>query len=105
MYDHVNSLKRNRFTAVDREMKGITSHRVIEVRENSLIIGVPAVLAEDGRISIPMSDTSDIKPGTCLDFQFTYTITNGKANSYQAILLGKTPTGFLSKGRATYTAK
>ena len=83
-------------------MRGITSHKVLEVKGNNLIIGVPSVLAKDGRISIATSDTSDIATGTCLDFQFTYFITNGQANSYQAILLGETQTGFLPKGSAKY---
>lgn len=103
MYDYMENLKKHRFTAIDREMRGITSHKVLEIKGNNLIIGVPSVLSKDGRIPIATSDTSNIEPGTCLDFQFSYSITNGQANSYQARFLGVTPSGFSPKGRATYT--
>lgn len=96
-------IKKQRFTSIDRERAGITSHRVIEVRENDLTIGVPLVLSRDGCISIPMSDTSEIKPGMCLDFRFSYTISNGRANSYQTRYLGETPSKFAPKDGETYT--
>lgn len=103
MYDYMENLKKQRFTAVDRQMRGITSHKVLAVNGNNVIIGVPPVLSKNGKISVVMSDTSNIEPGVCLDFQFSYTLRNGMANSYQARFLGVTPSGFSPKGRATYT--
>lgn len=103
MYNYVNDSKKCRYTATEREMRGITSHKVLEVNGNNVIIGVPPVLSKNGKISVVMSDTLNIEPGGCLDFQFTYTVRNGMANSYQASFLGETPSGFLPKGRATYT--
>lgn len=90
-------IKNQRFTKIDRQRGGITTHKVIEVKGNNLIISVPPVLSKDRRISICMADTSDIKPGTYLDFQFAYTVRNGRANSYQARFLGKTPSQFILK--------
>lgn len=101
--DYVENLKKQRFTAVDRQMRGITSHKVLAVNGNNVIIGVPPVLSKNGKISVVMSDTSNIEPGVCLDFQFSYTLRNDMANSYQARFLGVTPSGFSPKGRATYT--
>lgn len=103
MYDYMENLKKQRFTVTDRQMRGITSHKVLEVNGNNVIIGVPPVLSKNGKISVVMSDTSNIEPGVCLDFQFSYTLRNGMANSYQARFLGVTPSGFSPKGRATYT--
>lgn len=103
MYDYVENLKKCRFTVTDREMGGITSHKVLAVNGNNVIIGVPPVLSKNGKISVVMSDTSGIEPGICLDFQFAYTVRNGTANSYQTRFLGVTPSGFSPKGRATYT--
>lgn len=96
-------LKSARFTIADRRMSNITAHRVFEIKGNNLIIGVPLVLSKNGKISVAMSDTSDIKPGSYLDFQFSYTISNGKANSYQARYLGETPPEFSPKNGETYT--
>ena len=103
MYDYMENLKKQRFTVTDRQMRGITSHKVLAVNGNNVIIGVPPVLSKNGKISVVMSDTSNIEPGVCLDFQFSYTLRNGMANSYQARFLGVTPSGFSPKGRATYT--
>ena len=103
MYNYVNDSKKCRYTATEREMRGITSHKVLEVNGNNVIIGVPPVLSKDGKVSVVMSETSNIEPGVCLDFQFSYTLRNGMANSYQARFLGGTPSGFSPKGRATYT--
>ncbi len=88
-------IKNQRFTKIDRQRGGITAHKVLEVKGDNVIIGVPHVLSKDGSISVAMSDTSGIKPGTYLDFQFAYTISDGKANSYQARFLGETPLRFI----------
>ncbi len=90
-------LKSARFTRADRRMSNITTHRVFEVKGNNIIIGVPSILSKDGRISVVMSDTSDIKPGVFLDFQFAYTASNGKVSSYRAKFLGVTPPEFVPK--------
>lgn len=94
MEDYV---KNQRFTKVDRCRGGITVHKVLEVKGDNVIIGVPHVLSKDGSISVAMADTSDIKPGIYLDFQFAYTVRNGRANSYQARFLGETPPQFIPK--------
>lgn len=94
MEDYV---KNQRFTKVDRQRGGITVHKVLEVKGDNVIIGVPHVLSKDGSISVAMADTSDIKPGIYLDFQFAYTVRNGRANSYQARFLGETPPQFIPK--------
>lgn len=96
-------LKSARFTRVDRQRSGVTAHKVIEVKGNNIIIGVPPVLSKDGKISLVMSDTSDIKPGIFLDFQFAYTISNGQATSYRAKFLGATPPEFSPQNGETYT--
>ena len=103
MYNYVNDSKKCRYTATEREMRGITSHKVLEVNGNNVIIGVPPVLSKDGKVSVVMSETSNIEPGICLDFQFTYTVRNGTANSYQAKFLGITPPEFSPKNGEAYT--
>lgn len=90
-------IKNQRFTKIDRQRGGITAHKVLEVKGDNVIIGVPHVLSKDGSISVAMADTSDIKPGIYLDFQFAYTVRNGRANSYQARFLGETPPQFIPK--------
>ena len=87
-------LESARFSKNDRRLNGITAHRVFAISGNNLVIGVSPVLSKDGKISVPMSDVSGIKPGVYLDFRFAYTVTNGRANSYQAQFLGITPPGF-----------
>lgn len=67
-------IKNQRFTKIDRQRGGITAHKVLEVKGDNVIIGVPPVLSKNGKISVVMSDTSDIEPGVCLDFQFSYTL-------------------------------
>ena len=92
-----------RFSKSDRCLNGITSHKVYEVNGNNLVIGVSPVLSKDGKISIPVFDVSGIKSGIYLDFHFAYTITNGRANSYQAQFLGITPPGFEPESGDAYT--
>lgn len=42
-------IKRQRYTKVDRQRGGITSHRILEIRGNNLIITAPAAIAKDGK--------------------------------------------------------
>lgn len=99
----MHHLESARFSKVDRRMNGITSHKVFEVEGNDLVIAVPSVLSKDSKISFLMSDTSSIKQGDYVDFCFTYTVTNGRANSYQAQFLGITPPEFKPENGETYT--
>ena len=96
-------IKRQRYTKVDRQRGGITSHRILEIRGNNLIIGAPKALSKDEKISVPVSDTSSFKTGDYLDFQFCYTLTDGKPSSYQTRFLGKTPPQFIPADGETYT--
>ena len=96
-------LESARFSKIDRRMNGITSHRVFEVKGNDLVIAVPSVLSKDGKISFLMSDTLGIKQGDYVDFCFAYTVTNGRANSYQAQFLGITPSGFEPENGQAFT--
>ena len=93
-------IKRQRYTKVDRQRGGITSHRILEIRGNNLIITAPAAIAKDGKISVPVSDTSGFKIGDYLDFQFSYTIHGGRVNNYQMMFCGKTPPQFIPKEEA-----
>lgn len=92
-----------RFSKSDRCLNGITSHKVFAVNGNNLVIGVSPILSKDGKISIPMSDIADIKPGNYLDFCFTYAVTNERANSYRAQFLGITPPEFQPENGEAYT--
>ena len=99
----MHHLESARFSKVDRRMNGITSHKVFEVEGNDLVIAVPSVLSKDGKISFLMSDTSGIKQGDYVDFCFAYTVTNRRANSYQAQFLGITPPGFEPENGQAFT--
>lgn len=96
-------IKRQRYTKVDRQRGGITSHRILEIRGNNLIIGAPKALSTDEKISVPVSDTSGFKIGDYLDFVFCYTLTDGRTSSYQTRFLGKTPPQFIPADGETYT--
>lgn len=96
-------LESARFSKIDRRMNGVSSHKVIGVEGNNLVIAVPLVLSKDGKISFLMSDTSGIKQGDYVDFCFAYTVTNGRANSYQAQFLGITPPGFEPENGQAFT--
>lgn len=96
-------LESARFSKIDRRMNGVSSHKVIGVEGNNLVIAVPSVLSKDGKIPFLMSDTSGIKQGDYVDFCFAYTVTNGRANSYQAQFLGITPPEFKPENGETYT--
>lgn len=69
-------IKKQRFTKIDRQRAGITS---------------------------PVSDVSAFKVGDCLDFQLAYTMTEGRASSYRAQYLGKTPSEFFPTSREICT--
>ena len=98
----MHHLESARFSKVDRRMNGITSHKVIGVKGNDLVIAVPSVLSKDGKISFLMSDTSGIKQGDYVDFCFAYTVTNGRANGYSCRYLGETPSEFCPTDGAPY---
>ena len=97
---HLESI---RFSKIDRRMNGVSSHKVIGIDGNNLVIAVPSVLSKDGKISFLMSDTSGIKQGDYVDFCFAYTVTNGQTNSYRAQFLGITPSEFKPENGETYT--
>ena len=96
-------LESARFSKIDRRMNGVSSHKVIGVEGNNLVIAVPSVLSKDGKIPFLMSDTSGIKQGDYVDFCFAYTVTDGRANSYQAQFLGITPSGFEPENGQAFT--
>ena len=90
-------LKEQRFTAVDRRRGGIAAYQILAVKGKEVTIAVPPILSNDGSITVPMNDTSGLNVGSYLDFQFSYTIHNGKVNSYQTRCLGETPAAFVPK--------
>lgn len=99
----MHHLESARFSKIDRRMNGVSSHKVIGVEGNNLVIAVPLVLSKDGKISFLMSDTAGIKQGDYVDFCFAYTVTNGRANSYRAQFLGITPSGFEPENGQAFT--
>ena len=96
-------LESARFSKIDRRMNGVSSHKVIGVEGNNLVIAVPSVLTKDGKIPFLMSDTSGIKQGDYVDFCFAYTVTDGRANSYRAQFLGITPPEFKPENGQAFT--
>ena len=79
MEDYV---KNQRFTKVDRCRGGVSAHKVLAKSDNSVTVGVSKVLSHEGKVTLNMSDTSDIKTGDYLDFVFSYTISGGRANGH-----------------------
>ena len=65
MEDYV---KNQRFTKVDRCRGGVSAHKVLAKSDNSVTVGVSKVLSHEGKVTLNMSDTSDIKTGDYLDF-------------------------------------
>ena len=100
MEDYV---KNQRFTKVDRYRGGVSAHRVLEKTDRSVTVGVSKVLSREGKVTLNMSDTSDIKIGDYLDFVFSYTISGRRANGYSCRYLGKTPDQFIPADGALYT--
>ncbi len=96
-------LESARFSKIDRRMNGVSSHKVIGVEGNNLVIAVPSVLSKDGKIPFLMSDTSGIKQGDYVDFCFAYTVTDGRADSYRAQFLGITPPEFKPENGQAFT--
>lgn len=99
MEDYV---KNQRFTKVDRCRGGVSAHKVLAKSDNSVTVGVSKVLSREGKVTLNMSDTSDIKIGDYLDFVFSYTISGGRANGYSCRYLGKTPSEFCPTDGAPY---
>lgn len=97
MYDYIENLKRQRFTAVDRKQEGITAHKIHAIGEKEVTIEVPPILSKTGNITFPMSDTSSLQIGDFLDFRFSYIAYHGKVNDYRCQYLGKTPPQFIPK--------
>lgn len=97
MYDYTETLKRQRFTAVDRKRGGITAHKILAIGEKKVTIAVPAIISSDGSITVSMGDTSGLQVGDYLDFQFSYTIHGGRVNNYQMMFCGTTPPQFTPK--------
>ena len=100
MEDYV---KNQRFTKVDRCRGGVSAHRVLEKTDRSVTVGVSKVLSHEGKVTLNMSDTSNIEAGDYLDFQFRYTVSGGQANGYSCRYLGKTPDQFIPADSALYT--
>lgn len=90
-------IKKQRYIAVDRKQGSITTHKILAVKGKEVTIAVPPILSNDGSITVPMNDTSGLKVGSYLDFQFSYTIHNGKVNDYRCLCLGETPAAFIPK--------
>ena len=99
MEDYV---KNQRFTKVDRCRGGVSAHKVLAKSDNSVTVGVSKVLSHEGKVTLNMSDTSDIKAGDYLDFVFSYTISGGRANGYSCRYLGRTPSEFRPTDGALY---
>ena len=100
MYDYVDNLKKQRFTAVDRQRGGITSHKILKIDGNKVDIAVKPILSNTGSITVSMGDTSGLQVGGYLDFQFSYTAYHGKVNDYRCLYLGATPPQFIPKEEA-----
>mgnify|MGYP005786431841 CR=1 FL=1 len=103
MYDYMETLKRQRFTAVDRKRGGITAHKILAIGEKEVTIAVPAIISSDGSITVSMGDTSGLQVNDFADYQFSYTIYGGKVNSYQMMFCGKTPPQFIPADGVAYT--
>lgn len=99
MYDYMDNLKKQRFTAVDRQRGGITAHRIISIRGKEVTIEVPPILSNTESITVSVGDTSGLQVNDFIDCQFSYTIHAGKVNSYQMMFCGKTPPQFIPKER------
>lgn len=92
----------SRFTKVDRCRGGVSAHRVLEKTDHSVTVGVSKVLSHEGKVTLNMSDTSNIEAGDYLDFQFRYTVSGGRANGYSCRYLGETPDQFRPTDGAPY---
>ena len=97
MYDYMENLKKQRFLKIDRQRAGITAHRILKIDGNKVDIAVKPILSKTGSITVPMSDTSGLRVGGYLDFQFSYTIHGGRVNNYQMMFCGTTPPQFIPK--------
>ena len=93
-------LKKQRFTKANRQLSGITAHKILEIGKETVTIAVPMILSATGSVSIPMGETSGLQVGNFLDFQFSYTVRNGKVNDYRCQYLGETPPQFVPSERA-----
>ena len=99
MEDYV---KNQRFTKVDRCRSGISSHKVLAKSDNSVTVGASRVISSEEKVNLNMTDTSNIEVGDYLDFQFSYTVSGGRANGYSCRYLGKTPDQFVPADGAPY---
>lgn len=93
-------LKKQRFTKANRQLSGITAHKILEIGKETVTIAVPMILSDTGSVSVPMRETSGLQVGNFLDFQFSYTVYNGKVNDYRCQYLGETPPQFVPSERA-----
>ena len=97
MYDYAENLRKQRFLKIDRQRAGISTHRVLAIDGNEIKIAVQPILSKTGSITVPMNDTSGLRVGDYLDFQFSYTAYHGKVNDYRCLYLGETPPQFIPK--------
>lgn len=97
MYDYAENLRKQRFLKIDRQRAGISTHRVLAIDGNEIKIAVKPILSKTGSITVPMNDTSGLRVGDYLDFQFSYTIHGGRVNNYQMMFCGTTPPQFIPK--------
>lgn len=100
MYDYAENLRKQRFLKIDRQRAGITAHKILKIDGNKVDIAVKPILSKTGSITVPMNDTSGLQVGSYLDFQFSYTVYNGKVNDYRCQYLGETPPQFVPSERA-----
>lgn len=86
-------------TTVDRHMGGISAHRILEIlqKENNngyiLICGCSPRIS-GGRLKVETGH-KDFRPGDYIDLKLSYTVYNGAIDSYNALIIGKTPSQFV----------
>lgn len=80
-------------TRLSRHLSGLTSHRVLEIEDNKIIVQRAA--NNHQKIKFPVSDIASWKIG---DFVDLFVIPTGDM-SYQARYIGKTPERFVDPSK------
>lgn len=88
-----NKANIKRITRDDRRCNGVTSHKILEIKGNKLVLDAGKKFCH-GKIEFAVSDVSKYKVGDRLDFIVSYVANSGKVSSYQATFLGETPKEF-----------
>ena len=82
-----------RYTKEDRRCNGVTSHEVLKIDGNTLVLDAGKKFCH-GKIEFAVSDATKYKVGDRLDFIVSYVANAGRVSTYQATFLGETPKDF-----------